>query len=197
MNQPRPREGTVGHVVEDDEVPKGVSRWLRLLAIVVLTVVVYFIVPVQYETTADVARRTAGATVLSVALIWGMLYQIRIHVDDSSRRLDGLIVSIVLVVEVFALTFYIIEVRNPGEFASLHTRIDSLYFTVATLATVGFGDVHAVGQAARALVLVQMVFNVLFVATAAAIMSTRMRDVVRQRSEIKRAKQGEPTEKET
>jgi hypothetical protein len=179
-------------VAEDDEGPVGLARWLRLLGIVGLTAVIYFIVPVKYDANADLARRTVGASVLSVALIWGMLYQIRLHVDDSSRRLDGLIVSIVLVVEVFALTFYIVEVRNPGEFAGLDTRIDSLYFTVATLATVGFGDVHAVGQAARALVLVQMVFNVLFVATAAAIMSTRVRDVVRQRSETKRSQQQDP-----
>ncbi len=37
---------------------------------------------------------------------------------------------------------------------------------MTTLLTIGYGDIHAAGQAARALVLVQMVFNVAILATA-------------------------------
>jgi voltage-gated potassium channel len=37
--------------------------------------------------------------------------------------------------------------------------------------------VHAAGQTARALVLVQMVFNVVFVATIVALLSTRVKQV--------------------
>nr|MDT0663822.1 potassium channel family protein [Micromonospora sp. DSM 115978] len=40
------------------------------------------------------------------------------------------------------------------------------YFTVTVLTTVGFGDVHATGQAARLVVTVQMGIDVLFIATA-------------------------------
>jgi hypothetical protein len=169
------------------------ARWLRLLGIIALAVTGYFIVPVSYDPTADLFRRAFGGLLILVALVWGMLFQLRIHIDDTSRKLDGLIVAIVLVVEVFATAFYTIEVRNPGEFAELHTRIDALYFTVATLATVGFGDVHAVGQTARALVLVQMVFNVVFVATAAALLSTRIREVVQARADSRRSQRdGDP-----
>jgi voltage-gated potassium channel len=50
----------------------------------------------------------------------------------------------------------------------LHTRTDALYFTLSTLTTIGFGDVHAVGQVARVLVIVQMIFDVVFVAAVAA-----------------------------
>lgn len=168
------------------------SRWLRLLAIVTVAVCAYFVVPVSYTPGGALLARALGGVMLLGALVWGMLYQLRIHIDDTSRRLDGLIVAIVVVVEVFATAFYTIEVRNPGEFAEMNTRIDSLYFTVATLATVGFGDVHAVGQFARALVLVQMVFNVVFVATAAALLSTRIREVVQQRADSRRSQQQKP-----
>jgi voltage-gated potassium channel len=42
--------------------------------------------------------------------------------------------------------------------------------------------VHAVGQAARAMVLVQMVFNVVFLGTAVALLSTRIRAVATARA---------------
>ena len=50
---------------------------------------------------------------------------------------------------------------------SLQTKTDALYFAVTTLTTVGFGDVHAQGQVARGLIIVQMVFNVVVLTRAA------------------------------
>src|SRR5208282_4777456 len=44
---------------------------------------------------------------------------------------------------------------------SLLTRTDSLYFTVTTFSTVGFGDITATSQAARLVVTVQMILDLL------------------------------------
>ena len=41
------------------------------------------------------------------------------------------------------------------------TRLDTLYFTVTVFSSVGFGDISALSQNARALVTVQMVLNLL------------------------------------
>lgn len=41
------------------------------------------------------------------------------------------------------------------------TRTDSLYFTVTAFATVGFGDINATSQAARVLVTVQMILEMI------------------------------------
>jgi voltage-gated potassium channel len=41
------------------------------------------------------------------------------------------------------------------------TRTDSLYFTVTVFATVGFGDINPTSQAARVLVTVQMILDLL------------------------------------
>ena len=49
----------------------------------------------------------------------------------------------------------------------LETRTDALYFTLSTMATVGFGDVHAVGQLARVTVSFMIVFNIVVVAALA------------------------------
>jgi hypothetical protein len=66
-----------------------------------------------------------------------------------------------------------------------------LYFTTTTLTTVGTGDVHAAGQVARALVLVQMVFNGLFVASTVTLLASRLRSAAAQRSQERRG-QREP-----
>ena len=72
---------------------------------------------------------------------------------------------IVLLVMAFSLTFFLLELASPGQIADLHTRTDALYFTLSTMATVGYGDVHAEGQAARALVCAVIAFDVVVVAS--------------------------------
>ena len=47
----------------------------------------------------------------------------------------------------------------------MHTRVDALYFTLATMATVGYGDIHAEGQVARAMVCAVIAFDVVVVAS--------------------------------
>jgi voltage-gated potassium channel len=60
----------------------------------------------------------------------------------------------------FASMYYAVAVHRSGEIDGIETKIDALYFTVTTAATVGFGDITADGQLARLLVTVNMVFNI-------------------------------------
>ena len=91
---------------------------------------------------------------------------------EDNLRLDALIVVATVGVTAFALADYAVARLGHEEFIGLATRTDALYFAVSTLATVGFGDIHAQGQLARALVLTQMVFNVAVLAAAFALLRT-------------------------
>jgi voltage-gated potassium channel len=84
---------------------------------------------------------------------------------------DRLLLAAVAGVICFALIDYAITRSDETQFAGLQTRTDALYFAVTTLATVGFGDVHAQGQLARQVVTVQMVFNVVVLASAARVLT--------------------------
>ena len=64
----------------------------------------------------------------------------------------------------------------------LETRLDGLYFALTTLATVGYGDVHAQGQFARAVVSFQLLFNVVVVTTAASVLVGELRTRAASRS---------------
>jgi uncharacterized membrane protein len=59
-----------------------------------------------------------------------------------------------------------------GEISELQTHLDAVYFTVSTSMTVGFGDVVATGQIGRAVVLIQMIFNIVVLAAASKLVVT-------------------------
>lgn len=163
----------------------GWKRVLRGVSGIGLALVVYFVVPVQGG--EDVAVR-ALVTIVSLALLTaGVIWQVMVHVEDQSRGIDGLLFALVVAILAFALSFYRLEVTDPGQIPGIETRLDSLYFTMTTLLTVGYGDIHAAGQVARGLVLVAMVFNVAVIATAATTISGRVRLHAEQRAEARRA----------
>lgn len=152
-----------------------VSRVLRLGSVSVLLLVLLLVVPVRSETTGTTLVRGLATAVLLGAAITVLLWQLRLTAEDQDRRVDGLVASLVLVVVTFALGFYALEVHRPGEVAGLDTRVDALYFTCSTMLTIGYGDVHAAGQPARVLVLVQMVVDIVFVASAGSLLTGRIR----------------------
>ena len=61
---------------------------------------------------------------------------------------------------------------HPGQMADVNTKVDALYFTATTLSTVGYGDAHAVGQLARVIVTLQLVFDLAFIAVALRLLSS-------------------------
>ena len=56
---------------------------------------------------------------------------------------------------------------DPEHFSEPLTRLDAAYFTVTVFATVGFGDIVAVSQAARTVAIVQMVGDLVLVGLVA------------------------------
>ena len=153
----------------------GWARWVRLIALVALLVGVYFATPVKQDPSGGLVRRAGAAVLLLVCMGALLTAQLRRSARDDDRRVDGLVGAIVSVLVVFALAFYSLEVHRPEELAGLQTRMDALYFSASTMMTIGYGDVHAAGQLARTLVLVQMVFDAVFVAAAAGLLSARLR----------------------
>lgn len=147
-----------------------------------LLLAVYFLVPTGGDREAWHAALRAIATIaalgLAVALI---LRQVARQLDSDEAPLTGLLTALVGGVLFFALADYLVATQYPGEFAELETRIDALYFALSTLATVGFGDVHAQGQAARGLLCVQMLFNAVIIATGLSVLSKQIAARARRR----------------
>jgi voltage-gated potassium channel len=122
--------------------------------------------------TLRLAAVVVGLGALALLIVRQLRQELRF--PQQATRVEGLVLVLCLVVLLFALAYDLLA-QEAGQFEGLRTRTDALYFTVTILATVGFGDVHATGQAARAIVTLQMVFDLVFVATAAALLGGRLR----------------------
>jgi voltage-gated potassium channel len=149
------------------------------LVLVVAATVVYFAVPVpgRMKEFWWAVLFGCGAVALGLLIVLAIRRMFR---AGEGARLRGLVLLLVLTVLWFAWSDHAVAML-PGQFADLHTKIDALYFTVSTLTTVGFGDVHATGQLARAAVTVQMVFNLVFIGLAAGIVSGFLRTTASRR----------------
>lgn len=124
----------------------------------------FYTVPVNTQASAERAAISVALTVLGITVLaWTIVTQLRRQLHRRSEDVHTLVLLLVLVAIVFALGFYILEEHYPGQLQGLATRTDALYFTMSTLTTVGYGDVHATGQIARVLVILQLIFNAVFV----------------------------------
>ena len=136
--------------------------WLKVVALPIGILALYFVVPV------DADRATVGVLtgiLVSAAALAGVVLIVVTEVRGA-RRLSGwhLILVLEIVLVVFSFTYYLISTNSPGQFVGLTTRLDALYFSTATSATVGYGDVHATGQVARGVATLHMIFNLVFIA---------------------------------
>ncbi|MEU2615040.1 potassium channel family protein [Micromonospora sp. NPDC007271] len=137
----------------------------------------YFLVPLASDpNVVRLVLRTIGTVVVVVTVAVLITRQVREQLaptapagEAATRSLIRLAVALVAGVLAFALGDYVLATNRAGEFAGLRTRVDALYFALATITTVGYGDVHAQGQVARAVVCGQMLFSIGVIATGASI----------------------------
>lgn len=145
--------------------------------------VFYFVVPVDNsDTTAALVIRILISVLAFGGLIFALNTQLLRQVHQPDAPLGGLLAAIVAGILFFALLDYITAIHAPGQFEDLHTRLDALYFALATMFTIGYGDVHAEGQLARGIVSVQMVFDVAILAAAGSMLARQIGARIRDRS---------------
>jgi voltage-gated potassium channel len=154
---------------------------LRTLVICALLVAVYYLAPVEPAAAgAQPAVRAAVAIagLMAITTLVGRLV-VRLLRNEPGATPSTLAVALVGGVVLFAFVDYLVAVSDPGQFHDLETKTDALYFAVTTLATVGYGDVHATGQLARALVTVQQVYNLAVITTGATVLIRSLTDRAR------------------
>lgn len=106
-----------------------------------------------------------------------------VHSISASARptrsaMEALLMVAAMVVFGFSAIYMAIN-RHGTQFEGLHTRMDAVYFTMTTVATVGYGDVHPVGQLARGLVSLQMLFDLTLLALSVRLLSSAAKERVR------------------
>jgi voltage-gated potassium channel len=157
------------------EVEPPSSTWSRPFLTLVGMLIAYYAYPVELSETAPVIvvvslAGTVGGLLLVGAIMVKELGYVRHGGPGRGPRLLAML--LVLLVMASSLTFFLLNQTAPDQISGLETRTDALYFTLSTMTTVGYGDVHAQGQLARALVCVLLVFNVVVVASLIRLYTT-------------------------
>jgi voltage-gated potassium channel len=143
--------------------------WTALgLLLPALLVLAYCWFPMHAFSPDHPARRWVALVCVLMVLAAATAAQIRVAiVAPLEHVLIGLPAVLALTVLVFAGIDAAIA-ESPGQFTGLASKLDAVYFAMATLTTVGFGDIHADGAQARAFVTVQMAYNVVILSAAIA-----------------------------
>ena len=128
----------------------------------VLLTACYYLVPLDspFQDAASGAR-WVGCLLAFGGFALVLRAQLRSARTERSLRstAEAVLAALYLLILVFALTYHQLALRAPEQFEGIHNQTDALYFTVSIISTVGFGDVTATGTAARAVVTVQMLLD--------------------------------------
>ncbi|QJW37692.1 potassium channel family protein [Cellulosimicrobium protaetiae] len=152
------------------------SPWWTLVltaASVTACLIVYYCVPLPADDAKPVVQVVvfgAGVVLLCALLALQVRRQLRAW-ETPSVRVQSVMGLLLPVVTFFALAYYLMA----DQFEGIENRTDALYFAVVTLGTVGYGDVHPVGEAAKVVVMVQIALDLVVVGVLVSIATSRAR----------------------
>jgi voltage-gated potassium channel len=104
-----------------------------------------------------------GLLAVAIVVILGvMVLQLRAILRSKSpgvRGVQALITLLTVLLLSFASIYVVLSHSTPGSFNESLNHVSGIYFTVTVFATVGFGDIVPVSNAARMIVTTQMLLN--------------------------------------
>jgi len=138
---------------------------LRSVLIAAALVVLYYVLPLDRRWDSDTAvRLLVGLLVFAGVVVWGVR-TIAGSRYPGVRAAEALALALPLFLLLFASTYFVLERNSAASFTQPLTRTDALYFTVTVFSTVGFGDITAKSEAARVVVIVQMLADLVILGT--------------------------------
>lgn len=164
---------------DDDRGPRrpgGTPLRLAAVGAGVLMTAAYFLLPLE-ELGPDrpvVSWTLFTLALVSIALL--LLFEIRDVLTDRPGTRPGVAIPLLMCLSmlVFSGAYHTLS-REPGQFNGLNTRTDALYFTIVTLATLGYGDITPRGQSSRLVVVLQILYTFVFLTAAATALSRWLR----------------------
>jgi voltage-gated potassium channel len=142
----------------------------RISVVTVVLFSLYASVPLGQRPEGSVlAGMVLSLLALAVVVTWQIVAVTRAPFPWL-RAVEGIALSVPLLLLVFAATYFATMQAEPGSFNEPLTRIDALYFSMTVFATVGFGDISPTSQAARLLVSIQMVADLVLLGLIAKVL---------------------------
>ncbi|WP_027501791.1 potassium channel family protein [Rhodococcus sp. UNC363MFTsu5.1] len=147
----------------------------RPLLSAVALVVVYFVIPMEnLESASAIGGLVLGVVFVGALFAWQIRKIVRAE-HPGLQAIAGLGLMLPGYLLAFATLYHLMSVSAPENFDEPLTKIDSLYFTLVCFSTVGFGDITATTEVARAIVSAQIVGNLFLIAVGVRIITAAVR----------------------
>lgn len=146
-----------------DQVRATSATALRIALSVAVLIAYYVWLPYQRHPHATFFARLVVAIVVILGVLGWQVSKILNAKYPSLRAIEALVVITTLVIVVFASIYYAMSISGRHLFNEPLNRVSAIYFTVATLSTVGYGDISPTAEASQAMVTVQMLFDLILV----------------------------------
>lgn len=156
---------------------------VRSVGGVVLIITGYYVAPLDPEPWNRVLFRIVAIALLLSVVLWHQLRSITRSLHPGLRAIEALSLTVPLLIVLFSSTYVIMSRWSPAAFNEALNRTSALYFTMVTLATIGYGDIHARSDGARIVVMFQIVFNVAIIGVAVRLISSTAQTYAQARSE--------------
>ena len=162
-----------------EHLPPGASIWkavLRVTAVAVGATLVYGFMPFHDDRWWLDAIIGLTAIAAIAPLTMHRVNAVQTSPKPTLVALEALVLLFTMLIFGFSALYLTLN-RNGTQFFGMETRIDAAYFAVSTLSTVGYGDIHATGQAAKLAVIVQIAidFTLLAISVRVLLAATRQR----------------------
>ena len=151
--------------------------WATLRSVIAGAVLIsiYAILPVGNVQGARIVFRLIVAALITVGTVLWSVHSVNKSALPLPRAMEALVVTVFVTMAAFATAYLNLSSHDPASFSEPLGKVSALYFTVTTLATVGYGDITPETDTAQISVMVQMVVNVAVVGTAAKVIIEKAR----------------------
>jgi hypothetical protein len=130
---------------------------------IVILALAYTLVPVRNEYGVHPLLMLAGLVVIFGLVLWFALRNILKDPLPQVRAAQSIALTVTFYVFMFSALYLAMSILDPNHFDQPLTHISSFYFTITTLTTVGYGDIHANDDTTRLIVSLQMILNLLLI----------------------------------
>jgi len=111
------------------------------------------------------------AAIVGSSAIWELMSMLEqkdgilgiLRTPQHKVNIRSIIESGLILVLSFSASYYAMSAINPSSFTQQLSILDSIYFSVITIATVGYGDIAPVAGYARILTIVEVLLGLLYI----------------------------------
>lgn len=136
---------------------------LRALSVFVVLALLYAFAPFGQKLQAGVLIQLVGMfIVLVLVTVWEFRNVARSSYPEF-RAVEAVVVTLPVLLLPYSAAYYVMSREIPASFSEHLSRLDALYFTLTTFSTVGYGDIVARTEPARAAVTVQILLDLVLI----------------------------------